>query len=176
MVSRVTSSTSSWRHKVNSMSSQEAFTEVVATITARIAGKSLDADLQAFLTENFPPGGEAFDDLAELCREGIDEGWLCDREQGGIKFGRIIKPGPGTNGFSVDVVEMDDIKGPFHGHPNGEIDMIIPEDLDAKFDGHGQGWTVYEANSAHHPTVTNGKAIVLYLLPDGAIDFKRTGP
>ena len=77
------------------MSSQEAFTEAVATITARIAGMSLDANLQAFLTQSFPPGGEAFDDLAELCRQGIDEGWLCEREQGGIRFGRIIKPGPG---------------------------------------------------------------------------------
>lgn len=158
------------------MSSQEAFTEAVATITARIAGMSLDAKLQAFLTQSFPPGGEAFDDLAELCRQGIDEGWLCEREQGGIRFGRIIKPGPATNGFSVDVVEMNDIRGPYHGHPNGEIDMIIPESQDAKFDGRGQGWTVYEANSAHYPIVTEGKAIVLYLLPDGAIDFGRKAP
>jgi hypothetical protein len=158
------------------MSSQQAFSDAVAMITARISGKNLDADLQSFLNENFPPGGEAFDDLAELCRQGIDEGWLCDREQGGIKFGRIIKPGPETNGFSVDVVEMDDIRGPYHGHPNGEIDMIIPESGDAVFDGQGQGWLVYESDSEHYPTVSGGKAIVLYLLPDGAIDFTRTAP
>ncbi len=158
------------------MSGQQAFADAVATITARIAGRSLDADLQSFLNENFPPGGEAFDDLATLCREGIDEGWLCDREHGGIKFGRIIKPGPETNGFSVDVVEMEDIAGPYHGHPNGEIDMIIPESAGARFDGQGQGWTVYEADSEHHPTVTDGKAIILYLLPAGEIDFTRTAP
>ena len=158
------------------MSAQQEFTTAVATITDRIAGKHLDADLQGFLNENFPPGGEAFDDLAELCRQGIEEGWLCEREQGGIKFGRIIKPGPDTNGFSVDVVEMDDIRGPYHGHPNGEIDMIIPESPDAEFDGQGQGWLVYESESEHYPTVSGGKAIVLYLLPDGAIDFKRTAP
>jgi hypothetical protein len=156
------------------MSSQQAFSDAVATITARISGKDLDAGLQSFLNESFPPGGEAFDDLAELCRQGIDEGWLCDREQGGIKFGRIIKPGPETNGFSVDVVEMDDIRGPYHGHPKGEIDMIIPESGAAEFDGQGQGWLVYEAGSEHYPTVSGGKAIVLYLLPDGAIDFTRT--
>ena len=158
------------------MNSQQAFAEAVETITARIAGKPLNGDLQAFLSENFPPGGEAFDDLAELCRQGIEEGWLCDREQGGIKFGRAIKPGPDTNGFSVDVVEMDDIRGPFHGHPNGEIDMIIPESADAQFDGQSQGWLVYEADSEHYPTVTEGRAIVLYLLPDGQIDFTRTPP
>ncbi len=158
------------------MSSQQAFTEAVETITARIAGKALNDDLQAFLSVNFPPGGEAFDDLAELCRQGIEEGWLCDREQGGIKFGRVIKAGPDTNGFSVDVVEMDDIRGPYHGHPNGEIDMIIPESADAQFDGQGQGWLVYEGETEHYPTVSGGKAIVLYLLPDGAIDFTRIAP
>jgi hypothetical protein len=63
------------------MSGQQAFADAVATIIARIAGRSLDGDLQSFLNENFPPGGEAFDELATLCREGIDEGWLCDRRR-----------------------------------------------------------------------------------------------
>ncbi len=156
------------------MNSQQQFADAVAMITGRVSGKSIGSDLQTLLNENFPPGGEAFDDLADLCRQGIDEGWLCDREHGGIRFGRIMKPGPETNGFSVDVVEMENIVGPYHGHPNGEIDMIIPESADAKFDGQGQGWMVYEADSAHHPTVTGGKAIVLYLLPEGEIDFART--
>ena len=155
------------------MNAQQAFSDAVAMMTARIAGQPLDDSLLVFLNENFPPGGEAFDDLAELCRQGIEDGWLCDREQGGIKFGRIIKPGPDTNGFSVDVVEMDDIRGPYHGHPNGEIDRIIPVTTDAECEGKGQGWKVYEDDSAHYPPVSGGKAIVLYLLPDGAIDFSH---
>lgn len=158
------------------MNAQQSFTAAVAMITARIGARALDSDLQSFLDENFPPGGEAFDDLATLCRQGIDEGWLCDREQGGVKFGRIIKPGPETNGFSVDVVQMEDLAGPYHGHPNGEIDMIIPESSDAKFDGKGQGWMVFTADSEHYPTVTDGKAIILYLLPGGEIDFTRSAP
>ena len=158
------------------MNGQQSFTEAVAMITARIDGRALDNNLQSFLDENFPPGGEAFDDLATLCRQGIDEGWLCDREHGGVKFGRIIKPGPETNDFSVDVVLMEDLAGPYHGHPSGEIDMIIPESSDAKFDGKGQGWMVYAADSEHYPTVTDGKAIILYLLPGGEIDFTRSAP
>lgn len=158
------------------MTAQESFTAAIATITARIGEHKLDGDLQSFLNESFPPGGEAFDDLATLCRQGIDEGWLCDREHGGVRFGRILKPGPETHGFSVDVVQMEDIAGPYHGHPNGEIDMVIPESADAQFDGQGQGWLVYEADSEHYPTVSGGKAIVLYLLPGGAIDFKRREP
>jgi hypothetical protein len=86
------------------MSSQQAFSEAVTTITNRIAGKNIDGELQAFLNENFPPGGEAFDELAELCRQGIDEGWLCANERGGVRYGRVIDQGPETNGFSVDVV------------------------------------------------------------------------
>ncbi len=74
------------------MSGQKAFVEAIEIITTRIAGRNLDDDLRSFLNESFPPGGEAFDDVATLCRQGIDEGWLCDREHGGIKFGRIIKP------------------------------------------------------------------------------------
>jgi uncharacterized protein DUF4863 len=158
------------------MSGQNAFVQAVETITARIDGKPVDQELQSFLDESFPPGGEAFDDLAELCRQGIDEGWLCEREHGGIHFGRIIKPGPKSHGFSVDVVTMNDIAGPYHSHPNGEIDMIIPESPEAKFDDQGQGWKVYAAGSAHFPTVTGGKAIVLYLLPNGEIDFNQTAP
>ena len=158
------------------MSSQREFVEVVRSITNRIAGRPLDGALQSFLDQNFPPGGEAFDDLATLCRQGIDEGWLCDNEHGGIRFGRIVDAGEETGGFSVDVVLMDDVRGPYHGHPNGEIDMIIPESRDAKFDGKGQGWMVYEAETEHYPTVTDGKAIVLYLLPGGAIDFRRQPP
>ena len=158
------------------MTAQQDFTTAVKAVTERIAGKPLDSGLLDILNENFPPGGEAFDDLAALCRQGIDEGWLCFREQEGIKFGRIIKPGPETHGYSADVVEMEDVIGPYHGHPNGEVDMIIPESPAAKFDGYGQGWQIYAPESEHFPTATGGKVIVLYLLPDGKIDFNRTAP
>ena len=66
---------------------------------------------------------------------------------------------------------MEDIVGPRHRHPNGEIDMVIPENDDGEFDGHGKGWVVYGPGSAHSPTVTGGRVFVLYLLPEGAIDF-----
>jgi hypothetical protein len=41
----------------------------------------------------------------------------------------------------------------------------------AKFDGRGAGWLVYGPGSAHCPTVSEGKALVLYLLPKGKIEF-----
>jgi len=151
--------------------SQERFEELIASVTERIAGRPLGQGLQGELNRQFPADGETFESLAALCREGIREGWLCGRERGGIKFGRILQADPGTHRFSVDVVEMGDIVGPHHRHPNGEIDMIIPQTEGAEFDGHGKGWLVYAPGSAHSPTVTQGRAIVLYLLPEGAIEF-----
>ncbi|MFT5132306.1 MAG: hypothetical protein ACI9SC_000771 [Gammaproteobacteria bacterium] len=47
----------------------------------------------------------------------------------------------------------------------------MPIDEGAQFDGHGEGWVVYASESAHSPTVTRGEALVLYLLPEGAIEF-----
>ena len=41
----------------------------------------------------------------------------------------------------------------------------------ALFDEKGRGWCVYEPESGHHPTVTNGEALVLYMLPGGHIEF-----
>ena len=152
----------------------EEFQGLISKITGRIAGKPLDDALMDQLNQDVPAGGEEFETLAEACKTGIAEGWLCQREMGGIKFGRVIKPGEATHGFSVDVVEMQDVKGPHHAHPNGEIDMVIPLEGDADFDGQKRGWKVYGPGTAHHPTVSNGKAIVLYLLPDGAIEFTKS--
>jgi hypothetical protein len=73
----------------------------------------------------------------------------------------------------VDVVDMTDVAGPHHTHPLGEIDLIMPIDAEARFDGQGAGWLVCPPGSAHPPTVTGGRALVLYLLPEGRIEFTR---
>lgn len=149
----------------------EAFSELIASVSRRIEGKALDQRLEAELNAEFPPDGDAFQDIFRACRDAVAAGWMCNREGGGIKYGRVIKPGVATHGFSIDVVEMDNIKGPHHRHPNGEIDMIMPRTAAAAFDGRGAGWLVYGPGSAHSPTVTGGKALVLYLLPQGEIEF-----
>jgi hypothetical protein len=43
----------------------------------------------------------------------------------------------------------------------------------SRFDGQAAGWKVYPPGSAHKPTVSGGRAYVLYLLPEGAIQFTR---
>jgi Domain of unknown function (DUF4863) len=68
---------------------------------------------------------------------------------------------------------MNNVVGPHHIHPNGEIDLIMPIESDAKFNDRPAGWLVCPPGSAHSPTVTDGRAFVLYLLPQGAIEFTR---
>ena len=151
----------------------EKFQALIAQVTAEVAGRPLDGQLASFLNERFPADGPEFQAIAAACRDAVAAGWMCEREHGGIKFGRVIKPCAEIHDFSVDVVEMADVVGPHHAHPNGEIDMIMPLEGDAKFDGHGAGWFVYGPGSAHKPTVMGGRAHVLYLLPQGAIEFTR---
>lgn len=153
--------------------SQEEFRQRIAAITAQIAGRPLDAALDAWLNSEYGVGSPGYQGLTAACRQGVAEGWLCDREGGGIRYGRIFKPAADLHGFSVDVVDMRDIAGPHHAHPNGEIDLVMPIDGEATFDGRGAGWVVYAAGTAHRPTVACGRALVLYLLPDGRIDFTR---
>jgi len=151
----------------------EAFEPLLAPIFDAVSGRRLDAALERDLNARFPSSGAAFGEVFAACREAIADGWMCNREAAGIRYGRVIKASNRTHGLSVDVVEMDDITGPHHRHPNGEIDVIMPLTGDAKFDGRGAGWLVYGPGSAHAPRVTDGKALILYLLPQGAIEFSK---
>jgi hypothetical protein len=148
--------------------SKEAFQDLIQNVTRAIAGKTLNKALAAEMNENFSADSDTVKNIQAACEAAITDGWMCEQEYGGIKFGRVIKD---VGGFSVDVVHMKDVVGPHHRHPKGEIDLIMPLEGDAKFDNHGAGWVVYGPDSAHRPTVTDGTALVLYLLPDGEIEF-----
>ncbi|MEQ8442838.1 MAG: DUF4863 family protein [Alphaproteobacteria bacterium] len=152
---------------------QDDFTALLTDVADAISDRPLDGDLERFLNETFPADGDTVGQIELACRAGIRDGWLCAREHGGIKFGRPVKPSLGNHSFSVDVVHMDDCRGPHHAHPTGEIDLILPEDDGAEFDGKGRGWMVYEPGTAHYPTVAGGRAVVVYLLPNGEIEFTR---
>jgi hypothetical protein len=151
----------------------ESFKAQLSALTAQIAGRALDQALDDWLNKNYAAGSATYAALRQSCRSGVAAGWLCDREGGGIRYGRIFKPAPELHGFSVDVVDMCDIAGPHHVHPNGEIDLIMPIEGDALFDGRGAGWLVCPPGSAHRPTVTQGRALVLYLLPQGQLQFTK---
>ncbi|CUH64038.1 hypothetical protein TG4357_01031 [Thalassovita gelatinovora] len=151
--------------------SQQQFNTLMGKLADSIAGLPLDQALEDRLNADFAVGSDDFQALSRLCAEGEAEGWLMAREAGGIKFGRAVKPGSAAGSFSVDVVRMKDVRGPHHIHTTGEIGAIMPLDGAPRFDGKAAGWYVYGPGSQHHPTVTGGDAYILYLLPEGAIEF-----
>ena len=151
----------------------ERLREQVAELTARLEGRPLDAELDAWLNREHGVGSDTYRALKASCEAGAAAGWLCNREGGGIRYGRIFKPAADLHGFSVDVVDMRDIAGPHHAHPLGEIDLVMPQEGDATFDGRPAGWVVMPPGSAHRPTVADGRSLVLYLLPEGRIEFTK---
>jgi hypothetical protein len=152
---------------------QDQFRLDIAQLTAQIAGRPLDASLDAWLNAEHGAQSATFQRVLRGCKAGVAEGWLCNREGGGIKYGRVFKPADDLHGFSVDVVDMQDLAGPHHSHPLGEIDLLMPLEGEPLFDGRPAGWIVKEPGSAHRPTVTQGRALVLYLLPQGQIEFTK---
>ena len=155
------------------MSTKAAFHQSLADLPGQIAGRPLDAELADWLNQTHGAASETYRHLKDACIQGVAEGWLCEREGAGIRYGRVFKADDTLHRFSVDVVDMHNIAGPHHSHPSGEIDLIMPLEGEAVFDGHPAGWCVYPPGSAHHPTVAHGRALVLYLLPEGQIQFTR---
>jgi hypothetical protein len=152
---------------------QDQLRQDIAALTTQIAGRPLDQALDSWLNATHGAQSPTFRRIAEGCKTGVAEGWLCNREGGGIKYGRVFKPADDLHGFSVDVVDMADMAGPHHTHPLGEIDLLMPLEGGALFDGRPAGWIVKEPGSAHRPTVSQGRALVLYLLPQGQIEFTK---
>ncbi|MCY1375519.1 hypothetical protein D9M69_629410 [compost metagenome] len=151
----------------------DAFKTLLQDVTRQIGGRALDTSLQTWLNQELGADSPTYRQLKAACEQGVAEGWLCQREGGGLKYGRIFKPDDALHHFSVDVVDMNTLAGPHHAHPLGEIDLIMPLDDTATFDGRGAGWLVYGPGSAHSPTVAGGRALVLYLLPEGRIEFTQ---
>src|SRR5215211_8584144 len=105
---------SDFTHAEHTTMSKESFHQIVADVTTQIAGRPLNDELDRWLNTVHGPGSESYERLKEACIDGVAEGWLCEREGGGIKYGRAFKPEDALAGFSVDVVDMTDIKGPHH--------------------------------------------------------------
>ncbi len=153
----------------------DQFRDLLKPIVDAVANKPLAPELGDELDRRFPPTSPEFKAIEAACHAAISAGWMCTQGGAGRRFGRVIEPGPRTANLSVDVVDLTDIVGPHHRHPTGEICMVMPVTPTARFCGKGAGWKVYPPDSAHHPTVTDGRALVLYMLPEGRIEFTPAG-
>lgn len=149
----------------------DAFRALMQPIMTAIAGQPVDRALEQRLNTEFPAGGEVVAEIERACHDAIAAGWMCAQGGEGRKFGRVIEPVPETHDLSVDVVDLTDVVGPHHRHPTGEICLVMPADTPAAFMNRGRGWCVFPPDSHHRPTVKGGRALVLYLLPQGRIEF-----
>ena len=93
------------------------FHDQLSLLTTQLVGRPLDSALETWLNAQHGKDSETYRQLKQACQIGVAEGWLCNREGGGIRYGRIFKPDAGLHGFSVDVVDMHNIAGPHHRHP-----------------------------------------------------------
>lgn len=151
--------------------SVDDFQQLLAPVTDFIGDQPIQPALADILNRQFPADSKLFNNIETACHQAIADGWMCAQGAKGRRFGRVIESSDATAGLSIDVVDLTDIVGPHHNHPLGEICMIMPITEGARFDGGDRGWRVYPPGSAHRPTVTGGEALVLYLLPDGQIEF-----
>ena len=118
-----------------------------------------------------PAGSRARTLNAELAKL-LADGRIAERGELPVKWGRVAKAGPETDGFSIDVVLMNGA-GPRHRHPNGEINYCVALDGAPKFEGEPPGWVVLRPDSTHVPTVEGGTMLIVYLLPQGAVEWVK---
>ncbi len=130
---------------------------------------SRPAEAEAALAKSVAP--EALQEIGALLSSAFEAGWLCPKSGGpGVFFGRVAKPSDQTAGVSIDAVEME---GPAleHLHPKGEVSLCFARSGDPRFEGRPAGFVVMPPGSRHVPTVTGGRMLIVYFLPDGAMEW-----
>ena len=138
------------------------------------AARNLDlsdpAAAEKTLTERLDPDGPAVAELRNELLKLLEAGEIADRGEMPVQWSRVAKASEETGGFSIDVVHMNGA-GPRHRHPKGEIDFCLALDGSPTFDGRAPGWVVLGPDSTHVPTVSDGRMLIVYLLPEGEIEF-----
>ena len=145
------------------------------TLISFIGNDPLDARLEAKLNDRYGFQTEPFAEIQRLLRLGIDEGWACYDEIDGPDYcrGRLADTTAGVHQFAVESAKLKDVRGNYHRHPLGEINMVQPVDPEGKFCGFGAGWKVFGPDTSHFPTVTGGIVTFIFLLPKGQIEYRQ---
>lgn len=122
------------------------------------------------LAERLDPESENARRVRADLRELLEQGRIADRGELPVRWGRVSKAVEETCGFSIDVVLMNGA-GPAHRHTQGEVNFCTALEGQPTFDGKPPGWVVFPPGSSHVPTVEGGTMLIVYLLPQGAIEF-----
>ena len=153
--------------------SNEKLIDALAPVLERL--KTLDltkpAAAREALGKEFPLDSAFGKKLRGLAEAGLKEGWLCAKEAGPSKFSRVAKPDAGR-GYSIDAVMLWG-DGPWHKHTGGEVNCMLALEGTPAFCGFKEGWAVFAPGSEHVPSVKDGKMIIFYMLPGGAVEWKK---
>jgi hypothetical protein len=178
------------------MGSREELIERSVPFLQEVKDMTPGADMEKWLNEKYGENSELYQDLSRLIKTGVAEGWAANQEIDGPNYrrSRIVEPSPATFEFSITAVYMnsknpqrfedeDDneiLRGQYHGHPYGEINLVVPLDEGAQLKGlqgwQGPGWTAPDPGSRHYPEVRGGAVIALFYLPAGRISYDFTPP
>ncbi|MCB9915109.1 MAG: DUF4863 family protein [Planctomycetes bacterium] len=126
------------------------------------------ATLNARLDPASAAGRAVAADLVRL----LEEGAICDRGELPVRWSRAAKPSEASLGFSIDTVHMNGA-GPRHRHPQGEVNYCVALEGAPSFEGCTNGWVVMPPDSVHVPEVRGGTMLIVYLLPEGAMEFLK---
>lgn len=153
------------------MPSPEAVRHALRPICETISGLDLSNPAEAELTLNHVHPLSGLAATEGLLRGAHLEGLLTARRATPtLTFGRLAKPGPETAGLSIDVVDMAGAGGE-HVHPSGEVSLCLVLEGNPRFCGRPPGWVVVAPGSRHVPLVEDGRMLIAYFLPDGAMTF-----
>ena len=127
-------------------------------------------DATTQLNERFGYESEEGQAFVEAFKALHAAGEVAGRGELPVEWGRVSKATEETLGFSLDVVHMNGA-GPDHVHPTGEASFCVPLEGEPEFEGTRSGWHVLPPESRHVPLVTGGRMLIVYLLPNGEMEF-----
>jgi len=126
------------------------------------------------LTQRLPPGSERARTLNTDLLRLLESGSIANRGDPPVRYSRVARASEETFDFSIDVVDMTGA-GPAHHHPLGEVNWCVALEDNPRFDAQPPGWVVLPPGSTHVPAVTGGRMLIVYLLPQGRIEFLPDG-
>lgn len=153
------------------MPTKDDLVRALAPFARRVAQADLDAPeaLQDALNAEHPI--PSLGEVRALLLAARDEGWLCPKTATPtLTFGRVSRPVPELSDMSIDAVDMTGA-GAQHVHPNGEVSLCFATEGDPRFMGFPEGWVVAGRGSRHVPEVTGGRMLIVYFLPQGAMEW-----
>lgn len=144
---------------------------LLAPISIFVKGLDLEDPKAAedALNRKWPANSAEATALRTAALDALKAGTICNRENAGVKFSRVLKPEHDAGGCSIDAVFMKDCSGPVHTHTKGEVCFCIPTDGKPAFEGRTDTWVVMRTGSRHMPTVKGGTMLILYWWPEGAV-------